>query len=1353
MIAMPHLPIPDLNQPLRSRHIRVFLSSTFRDMDEERTQLVMRTFPRLRRLARERGVELTEVDLRWGITEEDAKNGKVLRICLNEIDRCREVSGTLPFFIGLVGERYGWVPGSGLVEPDTLKRMPSIEGYLEQGLSVTEMEFIHGVIDSMCWERSWFFIRAPEYTLQLRERHPLVPFRDEDDASLSPEQVNRAKHRLQALREKLAKSQPGHQPPATYASSEALDLLVEEAFRGFLEANFSLEAAGADDAFSKMAPELEGLLQMRIDHAEFAHSRLEHYIGGEVCLPRLEKLLETSSSILVTGVVGSGKSALLANLAKHLQHIRPDVPVLYHFCGGARDSAKLDWMLSRLIEELQFHSDAEIKVPTDPMELPGAFRSIVASVPPSKPIILLLDALDQLDDLKEMRWWPTNIPEQVHIITSLKTEPSSSSAEKSKFLATPREYLIKCGCAEFAVDPLDEHQRVEFLKSLLGAVAKDVPETLLTEIAQGKESSKPLVLRILAEEMRLHGNHNTLDELVRKYTSSRNTEEFFKQVLMRISSLPKAPEILTLIGASVTGLTESEILELMNPGDLEQKYFSRLDWAVLHEHLRMHLRVQDGCIQWFHDLVRKCVETEYLGDQAITRNKQKELADFFLTGERRIGEHGLREWPELLARIGDKERLKTELSRLDAAEKLAEKLPAKLRQWWMATGCGADEIEKIYELAWGDKEPGEKSSALETFVEDWVGRFRWPTSLSLQRLCFLQEMYPSNHELVLQAMSRAAWYQSVTHRLNEALMLRKKVFAHRSKTFGLDHERTISAKRGLAIIYSKLGRHKKALRMFESLQPIYQKHYGDSSTQFLGVLCNISTEYAYLGYNKKSFEIDSTCFRLSMTTNGSLHPDTIAARNNLAFSFSSLGKYSEALKLREEVFADRCRIFGADHPDTIGAKSNIANSYSDLSLHHDALRLREEVFADLLVILGSNHLDTIRAMNSLANSLSDLSRHHDALRLREEVFAERLEILGANHRDTISAKSELGSTYSDLGRHQESLGLHKEVFEYRMRILGWAHPDTIEAKNKLAESFSGLRRHNDALSLREEVLADRVKILHTDHPHTITAKSNLACSYFDIDRHDEALRLREEVFADRNRVLGSSHADTISAKLNLADSYSEFGRHSEALQFREEALADRTRLFGSHNLATINAKNNLANSAFKLGHFNDALQAYREVLEIRLHSQGEYHPATISAKYNIAITLFRLGCDQESLNLRKEIYAEQIRILGPDHMDTILAKNSIAWILTKRLGCHEEALSLAREATKSMTRHIGPEHQKMLHLIDTFANCLEGLGRWGEALPLRGQNFTNCEKALGIGHPKTIQAKVALDNVLQHLES
>lgn len=103
----------------RPRAIRVFVSSTFRDMHDEREELIKRIFPQLRKLCESRGVVWSEVDLRWGIPDEAKAEGQVLPICLAEIQRCR------PYFIGLLGERYGWVPEE--ISPDLIAQEPWLQ--------------------------------------------------------------------------------------------------------------------------------------------------------------------------------------------------------------------------------------------------------------------------------------------------------------------------------------------------------------------------------------------------------------------------------------------------------------------------------------------------------------------------------------------------------------------------------------------------------------------------------------------------------------------------------------------------------------------------------------------------------------------------------------------------------------------------------------------------------------------------------------------------------------------------------------------------------------------------------------------------------------------------------------------------------------------------------------------------------------------------------------------------------------------------------------------------------------------------------------------------------------------------
>ena len=98
-----------MHQPRTWRTRPVFITSTFVDMQAERDILRDKVFPALAERLRERFHHLEPIDLRWGVDnvsleEAQEKDLLVLKVCLGEIQRSR------PFLIGLIGDRYGWVP-------------------------------------------------------------------------------------------------------------------------------------------------------------------------------------------------------------------------------------------------------------------------------------------------------------------------------------------------------------------------------------------------------------------------------------------------------------------------------------------------------------------------------------------------------------------------------------------------------------------------------------------------------------------------------------------------------------------------------------------------------------------------------------------------------------------------------------------------------------------------------------------------------------------------------------------------------------------------------------------------------------------------------------------------------------------------------------------------------------------------------------------------------------------------------------------------------------------------------------------------------------------------------------------
>lgn len=133
----------------------IFVSSTFQDMQQERDVLQNSVLPRIKELAKQYGKSIDLCDLRWGVNtlgmSEAESSAKVLQVCFDEIDKSR------PFFIAILGDVYGWIPDTGVVEKSTIDRNIKTDDML--GKSVTEMEIIYGALKSASSSDIRFYFR------------------------------------------------------------------------------------------------------------------------------------------------------------------------------------------------------------------------------------------------------------------------------------------------------------------------------------------------------------------------------------------------------------------------------------------------------------------------------------------------------------------------------------------------------------------------------------------------------------------------------------------------------------------------------------------------------------------------------------------------------------------------------------------------------------------------------------------------------------------------------------------------------------------------------------------------------------------------------------------------------------------------------------------------------------------------------------------------------------------------------------------------------------------------------------------------------------------------------------------
>lgn len=366
------------------REIRVFISSTFRDMHEEREELVKHIFAQLRRLCENRGVTWGEVDLRWGVPDEARAEGKVLPLCFAEIERCR------PYFIGVLGERYGWVPES--IPQPLLDAYPWLNLYPLH--SVMALEILHGAIrNPAVADHAFFYFRDPQCASARPGFTEEDPIRREKLASL--------KNEIRSSRLRLAENFTTSQQLGEWILRDFTDLIN----RLFPESTVpdSLERAAAE-------------------HEAFAASRCRVYLERQGLNARLyEHAAGVGPPMVVLGDSGAGKSALLANWARSWRNRNDGTPIVIHFIGASPESADWNAMLRRLLGECQRRFGLQFVVPDEPDALLQTFANALHMVAANGRLVLVLDALNQLDDhhgAPDLVWLPSIIPANVRLIVS-----------------------------------------------------------------------------------------------------------------------------------------------------------------------------------------------------------------------------------------------------------------------------------------------------------------------------------------------------------------------------------------------------------------------------------------------------------------------------------------------------------------------------------------------------------------------------------------------------------------------------------------------------------------------------------------------------------------------------------------------------------------------------------------------------------------------------------------------------------------------------------------------------------------------------------------------------------------------
>ena len=612
--------------PIQWKTARVFISSPFRDMHGERDLLTRYVFPELRRRCQRLHVYVYELDLRWGVTEEDTRHHKALEICMSEVNRCH-------YFIGILGQRYGWSPENYEV-PDT-SEYDWIREY-PKGRSITELEIHHGVLcdpDKVAG-KAFFYFRDPAVLDEIPSKHK-HDFKSESNEAT--EKIESLKSRIRVSGIEVYDNYPSHW----------MDVMQNKSMLGSLEDFGQRVLNNLWNAIQRDYPEqdesVDPLEQSSELNYDFMNNEATKFIGRQAIHKEAIEAIHSINSgvVLVAGKAGSGKSAFMASLAQHLSKTATAIP---YFVGTFPGSSTISFLLSSVCWEAKHQFSLKKTIPTDYLELVKAWPQFLHdglntdTDDEEEKVIVLIDGIDLLDDQyngRSLDWLPLSLPHGVVVVLSA-IEGGSCYSILKKREHPPYEVIVAS---------LDMADKAQIVRKKLAKYRKHLDESpfnnqmklLLTK----REASNPLYLYLACEELRLFGIYEEVTSFLKKLPATMSG--LLHEILNRLEAehgVELISAALTLLCIVRNGLKENELSEILALIFSSASTKSKIPPAVFTRMIRslqtflhpLHDEDSDMLIL-SHREIEKSVKSRYLRGAQADRERQlhKVIGQFFYT--------------------------------------------------------------------------------------------------------------------------------------------------------------------------------------------------------------------------------------------------------------------------------------------------------------------------------------------------------------------------------------------------------------------------------------------------------------------------------------------------------------------------------------------------------------------------------------------------------------------------------------------------------------------------------------------------------------------------------------------------
>ncbi|XP_055957078.1 TPR repeat-containing protein DDB_G0287407 isoform X2 [Patella vulgata] len=673
--------IPDTQRKMW-KTVRLFISSTFKDMNNEREYLVKIIIPVLRQWCEERKIRLIECDLRWGVPK-DADTRETLMACLSEIDRCRE-ENEFPYFLCMLSERYGYVCDPAEVPEDIKVRYNWLPG-----MSVTALEIFTGAY----WDRNphaLYMLRDPVFLSNVKDKNILKGYQETKPESIESLQILKGK-----LREHYRDNIKEYKCELAEEKDEQLILTGFKTFGEDIIKHFKASIENQYPATS-LGEEMTDIEIQKGQQLDFLLQRSHFLVGRDEALSTMTDYINQdcnkSDLLVLVGYPGAGKSSLMAYSAKQLLTNKTN-KVFYHFVGATPDSTDPYSILTRFYKECMPEDD---NMPPDLDSMLRYAQTMfqkageLAKQEGYERLVIYFDALNQMDEDGEtsrLTWLPSVLTPELRIIVST-LEGDCLNALRSRDIKTK----------EVPVEPLNIEIRKDIVSKILAEYNKLLDQEQMQLLIDKDDAGRPLWLSLACEELRVTGDFRGLTEKIQNLPGDLSgLTQIILERVVKFYGEELVEASLCLLESSRFGLMESELLELLALAPITYSKNTKTDnvengkilmaqWAFVYLGLKPFLRPfggsGEGRLDFYHRSTSKVIRQVYLEDSSVKKWWHQRLADYFqrCTDSVRKAE----ELPFQLYQLDDKENLMKCLVSPDVFLHLCEeKSKQVLMKFWL----------------------------------------------------------------------------------------------------------------------------------------------------------------------------------------------------------------------------------------------------------------------------------------------------------------------------------------------------------------------------------------------------------------------------------------------------------------------------------------------------------------------------------------------------------------------------------------------------------------------------------------------------------------------------------------------